>query len=44
MYQIIDNRTGSIVGTAKTLRAAIRKCDKLDSAFGAVRYSYRFVA
>lgn len=38
-YQVIDTRTKSVMGTYSTLRRALNKADKLDLAFGAVRYS-----
>jgi len=37
-YQIIDGKTGFVVGNAKTLRSAWNKCNKLDLVYGAVRY------
>lgn len=40
-YQVIDGQTGRVVGTYATLRAASRRVDKLDSAYGACRYSVR---
>lgn len=43
MYQVIDNRTGQLVGTYSTAKRARRKADKLDLVYGAIRYSVRFV-
>jgi hypothetical protein len=43
-YQVIDNRTGQVVGTFKNKNAARNKRDRLDMAYGAVRYSVREVA
>jgi hypothetical protein len=42
-YQIIDTRTGQVVDQKHTLRAAIRRVDALDSAYGGSRYAYRAV-
>lgn len=44
MYEIIDTRTGAVVGTAKNVRAARNACDRRDNAYGAVRYTYRLKA
>lgn len=41
MYEIIDRHTKTVVGTAKTLRAAIRSVDRRDNAYGASRYMHR---
>ncbi len=43
MYQVYDTRTGQIMGTYQTLKRATRKIDKLDLAYGAVRYSYKHI-
>ena len=43
-YQVIDNRTQQVVGTFKKKQAARNKRDRLDMAYGAVRYSVREVA
>jgi hypothetical protein len=40
-FQIIDSRTGAVVGTAKTISGARRSVDRRDNAFGAVRYAIR---
>lgn len=40
-YEIIDCQTGRVVGHAKTLRGAIRSCDRRDNEYGAVRYRHR---
>lgn len=42
-YEIIDCQTGRVVGHAKTLRGALRSCDRRDAAYGAVRYRHREV-
>jgi len=41
MYQVIDTHTKQVISTHATLKQASRKCDRLDSAYGAVRYVYR---
>ena len=43
-YQIIDRHTQAVVGTFKNKQAARNKRDRLDSAYGAVRYMVREVA
>lgn len=43
MYAIIDNKTKMQVATRKTRAAAARYADKLDLAYGAVRYIVRRV-
>ena len=44
-YQIIDTHTGKIVREGYTeRRKAARQADRMDMAYGAVRYSVRFVA
>lgn len=40
-YEVIDTQTKNIIGTFATSKQAHRKADKLDSAYGAVRYSVR---
>jgi hypothetical protein len=37
-YQVIDMRTGVIMGTYASRARALRKADQLDLAYGAVRY------
>ncbi len=37
-FQVIDSQTKYLVGTYATLRRALSKADKLDLAYGAVRY------
>lgn len=34
MYNVIDNRTGAVMGTYKTIRTANRAVDRLDCAYG----------
>lgn len=43
-YQVIDRQTMSVVGTFKNKNAARNKRDRLDLAYGAVRYMVREVA
>jgi len=40
-YQVIDSRTGSVMGTKDSLRKAARMADRLDNQYGAVRYIVR---
>jgi len=41
MYNVIDRQTQQIVGKpVKSLRAACRKVDRLDNAYGGYRYNY----
>lgn len=42
-YQVIDTRTQQVVGTFKNKQSARNKRDRLDLAYGAVRYSVREV-
>jgi hypothetical protein len=39
--EIVDGQTGEIVAHAIGLIAALRKCDRLDKAYGAIRYYQR---
>ena len=41
VYLVIDNRTGATVGRFLNKQAARNKRDRLDTAYGAVRYSVR---
>lgn len=41
MYEIIDRKTGHRVGTAKTLKAALRSVDRRDNEYGGYRFSHR---
>lgn len=43
MYHVIDIRTGADFGGYRTLRGAHRRADKLDLAYGAVRYIVRWL-
>lgn len=43
-YQVIDTRTGSVVGTYASKQRARNRRDALDSQYGAVRYSVQEVA
>lgn len=40
-FDIVDSRTGAVVGTAKTRAGATRSVDRRDNAFGGYRYSVR---
>jgi len=42
-YEIIDRRTGAVVGKAKTLKGATRAVDRRDNEYGAYRYTHRAV-
>lgn len=44
MYKVIDTHTKQVLSTHATLKQASRKCDRLDNAYGAVRYVYQYVA
>ena len=37
-YNVIDRRTGVIMGTFKTLKGATRKSNALDNEYGGYRY------
>lgn len=43
-YQVIDRQTGAVVGSFVNKTAARNKRDRLDLAYGAVRYTVREVA
>ena len=43
-FQVIDCRTGLVVGSFKSKQAARNKRDRLDLAYGAVRYTVREMA
>lgn len=38
MYQVIDGKTGAVVGTYKTRKTAKRAVDRLDNIYGGYRY------
>jgi hypothetical protein len=40
-YLVIDHQTGVVLSTHTTAAAARRKCDRLDLAYGAVRYDVK---
>jgi len=42
-WDIVDNRTGAVVGSAKSRNRAHRSADKRDLAYGAIRYSVRAI-
>lgn len=41
MYQVIDRQTQQVVATFKNKQAARNKRERLDMAYGAVRYTVR---
>jgi len=43
-YEIIDRRTGSKVGEAKTLKGARRSVDRRDRAYGSYNHAIREAA
>lgn len=43
-YTVVDSHTGLVVSTHATRRRAQAKADRLDLAYGAVRYVVRYVA
>ena len=43
IWQVIDNHTGAAMGKPMKRRAASRKVDRLDLAYGAYRYSVKQV-
>lgn len=43
-YAVIDTQTQAVVGRFKNKQAARNKRDRLDQAYGAVRYTVREVA
>jgi hypothetical protein len=43
VHAVIDRQTGAVVGRYKNQRAARTKCNKLDLAYGAIRYAVREV-
>jgi hypothetical protein len=43
MYAIIDIRTKETVAICKTRKVASNKADKMDLAFGAIRYSVKYI-
>lgn len=38
-YQVIDTRTGNVMGNYSSKVRATRKADKLDLQYGAIRYA-----
>lgn len=42
-FQVIDQRTGYLMGTYSTFKRAMNKADKLDLAYGGYRYSVKKV-
>ncbi len=42
-YQVIDLHTKQVVGTYNSRKAASRRADTLDLAYGAIRYSVRVI-
>lgn len=43
VYQVIDRKTNTVVGTYDNRKAASRRADKLDLAYGAIRYTVRVI-
>lgn len=43
MYHIINQRTGDVVATRKTFKAARRLVDRLDNEYGAYVHFTRFM-
>ena len=41
MYQVIDRKTGEIVGNYKTLKTAKRAVDRKDNKYGGCRYYHK---
>lgn len=42
-FQVIDQRTGYLMGTYSTFKRAMNKADKLDLAYGGYRYAVKRV-
>ncbi len=42
-YQVVDIQTKQVVGTYGNRKAASRRADKLDLAYGAIRYVVRII-
>lgn len=42
-YEIVDRHEKKTVGTAKSLRGALRSVDRRDNAYGGYRYTHRAV-
>lgn len=40
-YEIVDRKTGQVVGKAKTLKGARRSVDRRDNEYGGYRYYQR---
>ena len=40
-YQVIDTKTGDVMGIYSSRKRASRKADKLDLEYGAIRYAVR---
>lgn len=43
MYQVIELKTGFVIGTYSTRKRARNKADKLDNAYGAYAYTVRSI-
>ncbi len=43
IWQVIDNHTGAAISKPMARRAASRKVERLDNAYGAYRYSVKQV-
>lgn len=44
MYNIIDRQTGKVVGTATSLKTALRSIDRRDNEYGGYRYTRQLIA
>ena len=42
-YEIVDRKTGAVVGRAKTLAGARRSVDRRDNEYGGYRYTHRAI-
>ena len=40
-FQVVDSRTGTVMGSYSSRKMASRKADKLDLEYGAIRYAVR---
>ncbi len=41
MYQVIDRKTGKVVGKYKNLRTAVNAVNRLDNQYGGCRYHHK---
>lgn len=40
-YELIDSRTGAVIGTYRSRTRAYARADRMDAEYGAVRYVVR---